>query len=67
MAEQCQGRCGEVQAITVVADGLTYSMIRFLKRPFRGQTRFWYALEAAGNKGDLNGDFVAAYRSARSD
>ena len=33
MAQQCQGRCGEVQAIATAATGLACFIFRFLRRP----------------------------------
>ena len=33
MAQQCQGRCGEVQAIAAAATGLACFILRFLRRP----------------------------------
>ena len=36
MAQQCQGRCGEVQAIATAATGLACFIFRFLRRPLVG-------------------------------
>ncbi len=33
LAQQCQGRCGEVQAIATAATGLACFIFRFLRRP----------------------------------
>ena len=33
MAQQCQGRCGEVQAIATAATGLACFIFRVLRRP----------------------------------
>ena len=36
LAQQCQGRCGEVQAIATAATGLACFIFRFLRRPHEG-------------------------------
>ena len=38
-AQQCQGRCGEVQAIATAATGLACFIFRFLRRPPDGRAR----------------------------
>ena len=38
MAQQCQGRCGEVQAIATAATGLACFIFRFLRRPLQERT-----------------------------
>ena len=62
LAQQCQGRCGEVQAIATAATGLACFIFRFLRRPLSAQKGavlnrntapfgvFWEASGWAGGK-----------------
>ena len=68
MAQQCQGRYGEVQAIATAATGLACFIFRFLRRPLEQKDAFnWYCANCAtlvGSVGDHVDDLVADLPSA---
>ena len=50
LAQQCQGRCGEVQAIATAATGLACFIFRFMRRPQIHRLTFKTALNASYRK-----------------
>ena len=49
LAQQCQGRCGEVQAIATAATGLACFIFRFLRRPLKQFHDYFRSQKCAGS------------------